>query len=100
MSFLKIKIQARKSWGLTLSPGNPDLQGADEVFQSFFLQLFFYMCLQVLFSNDHHKVGCHAGSDTIVKLNIRKEKLNLREENMIRQRLEWKTDWEKEDIMA
>lgn len=36
-SFRNIKRQSRESWGLTVPPGDPDLQRVDETFQSFFL---------------------------------------------------------------
>lgn len=59
-------------------PGDPDLQGVDETFQGFFLQLFFQMCLQVLLGNCLHQLSRHARGDTIVKLNIGQEKVNTR----------------------
>ena len=69
-----IKSQSHKSWDLTVPPGDPDLQGVNKTFQGFLFQLFFYMCPQVFLSNSLHQFSCHARGDTIVKLNIGKEK--------------------------
>lgn len=79
LSFLNERRKSHSS-GVTVPPGDPDLQGAEEAFQGLSLQLLLYVCLQVLLGNRLHQLGRHAGGDAVVKLNVGEEKVNLREQ--------------------